>query len=77
MSDMETTLRDFQRNFAKARRAAERGATVRIRGKQGDYIFKAEKPAKGIWGLTAGQADLSKLHEDGPFIPLKEWGDLA
>lgn len=47
MSDMTTTLREFQRNFARMHRAAAGGQVVTIRGRNGRaFVFKsADKPA--------------------------------
>ena len=36
---MQTDLTSFQRNFRAARAAADRGETVRIISRSGDYIF--------------------------------------
>lgn len=37
---MKTTLTDFQRQFRKAREAADRGQTVIVTGEQGEYVFE-------------------------------------
>ena len=37
---MKTTLTEFQRNFRKAREAADRGDTVIVKGEAGDYVFE-------------------------------------
>lgn len=36
---MDTDLTSFQRNFRAARAAADRGETIRIKSKAGDYVF--------------------------------------
>jgi hypothetical protein len=43
---METTAREFARNFRKLRAAAARGKTVRVTAPEGVYLFTREKPAK-------------------------------
>jgi hypothetical protein len=41
MSDMTTTLRQFQRELARMRRAAVKGADVIVRDRQGNtFLFK-------------------------------------
>ena len=63
---METTAREFARNFRKLRAAAARGKTVRVRAPDGVYLFMREKPAKtcssGLEGLAtyAGHGFLTK-----------------
>lgn len=42
---MKTTLTDFQRNFRKAREAADRGDSVIVKGDNGDYIFERRAAA--------------------------------
>lgn len=43
---METTAREFARNFRKLRVAAARGKAVRVKAPEGIYLFTREKPAK-------------------------------
>lgn len=43
---METTARDFTRNFRKLRAAAARGRTVRVTAPEGTYLFIREASAK-------------------------------
>lgn len=43
---METTAREFARNFRKLRAAAARGKVVRVKAPEGVYLFTREKPAK-------------------------------
>jgi hypothetical protein len=50
---MKTTLTDFQRNFRKAREAADRGDSVVVAGDNGDYVFErraaiVSHPFKGL-----------------------------
>lgn len=53
---MKTTLTQFQRDFRKAREAADRGDTVVIVGESGSYVFErraaaAENPFVGLEGV--------------------------
>ena len=53
---MKTTLTDFQRNFRKAREAADRGDSVVVTGESGDYVFErraavAAHPFEGLEGV--------------------------
>lgn len=43
---METTAREFARNFRKLRAVAARGKTVRVTAPEGIYLFTLEKPKK-------------------------------
>ena len=50
---MKTTVTDFQRNFRRAREAADRGDTVIVTGDRGDYVFErraatADHPFEGL-----------------------------
>ena len=44
---MKTTLTDFQRNFRKAREAADRGDSVIVQGETNQYIFERRAAAAG------------------------------
>lgn len=53
---MKTTLTDFQRNFHRAREAADRGDSVIVTGEQGEYVFErraavSEPPFAGLEGV--------------------------
>ncbi|TLZ51293.1 MAG: hypothetical protein E6K22_11780 [Gammaproteobacteria bacterium] len=53
---MKTTLTEFQRNFRKAREAADRGDPVIVKGESGEYLFErrsapAEHPFVGLEGV--------------------------
>jgi len=53
---MKTTLTEFQRNFRKAREAADRGDSVIVTGERGDYVFErrsatADHPFAGLEGV--------------------------
>ena len=51
---METTAREFARNFRKLRAIAARGKTVRVRAPDGVYLFMREKSAKTCGTVLAG-----------------------
>lgn len=53
---METTAREFARNFRKIRAAAARGKTVRVKAPEGVYLFTREKPAKTCGAVLEGLA---------------------
>lgn len=53
---METTAREFARNFRKLRAAAARGKTVRVKAPEGYYLFTREKPGKTCGSVLAGLA---------------------
>jgi len=54
---MKTTLTEFQRNFRKAREAADRGDPVIVKGESGEYVFErrsapTEHPFVGLEGVS-------------------------
>lgn len=53
---METTAREFARNFRKLRAIAARGKTVRVKAPEGVYLFTREKPAKTCGAVLEGLA---------------------
>lgn len=53
---METTAREFTRNFRKLRAIAARGRTVRVTAPDGVYLFTREKPAKTCASVLEGLA---------------------
>ena len=44
---MKTTLTEFQRNFRKAREAADSGDAVIVKGTNGDYVFARQSAVSG------------------------------
>lgn len=53
---VKTSITDFQRNFRKAREAADRGDTVIVSGESGEYVFErrastARHPFAGLEGV--------------------------
>jgi hypothetical protein len=53
---MDTTAREFARNFRKLRAAAARGKTVRVKAPEGVYLFTREQPAKTCGSVLEGLA---------------------
>jgi hypothetical protein len=68
---LKTTLTDFQRNFRKAREAADRGDSVIVRGENGDYVFERRAATsdhpfaglKGVFGAVTLPYDNASLRE--------------
>ena len=68
---MKTTVTDFQRNFRRAREAADRGDSVIVTGDQGDYVFErravaADHPFVGlddVFGAVTLPRDNTPLRE--------------
>jgi hypothetical protein len=53
---MKVSLTEFQRNFRKAREAADKGDTVVVKGEHGDYLFErrvvtSDHPFAGLEGV--------------------------
>jgi hypothetical protein len=53
---MKVSLTEFQRNFRKAREAADKGDTVIVKGEHGDYLFErravtGDHPFAGLEGV--------------------------
>ena len=53
---METTAREFIRNFRKFRATAARGKTVRVKAPEGVYLFAREKQVKTCGAVLEGLA---------------------
>ncbi len=65
---MNTTAREFARNFRQARAVAARGKTVRVKAPEGTYLFTRENPAKTCRAVLEGLAAYSGrgfLTDDG------------
>jgi hypothetical protein len=68
---VKTTLTDFQRNFRKAREAADRGDSVIVSGENGDYVFERRAPTaehpfaglEGVFGAVTLPQDRTPLRE--------------
>jgi hypothetical protein len=53
---MKVSLTEFQRNFRRAREAADKGDTVIVKGEHGDYLFErrtvaSDHPFAGLEGV--------------------------
>jgi hypothetical protein len=68
---MKTTLTQFQRDFRKAREAADRGDSVIVTDESGDYVFErravvAGNPfagLEGVFGAVTLSRDSTPLRE--------------
>lgn len=68
---MKTTLTAFQRNFRKAREAADRGDSVIVIGEQGEYVFERRTAAsehpfaglEGVFGVVTLPQDRTSLRD--------------
>lgn len=54
---METTAREFTRNFRKLRAIAARGKTVRVTAPDGVFLFQRERPVRTCASVLAGLAE--------------------
>jgi len=84
---MRATLSEFQEKLPEMRDLAARGESVLIEEGNHTYEFRLvpeapipiprfETTAEFI-NFMKGRLDLSNFEEDGPIIPIEEWGDLA
>jgi hypothetical protein len=68
---MKTSITDFQRNFRKAREAADRGDSVIVQGESGDYVFErraavSDNPFEGlesVFGAVTLRQERTTLRE--------------
>jgi hypothetical protein len=66
-----TTTRKFLRNFRSFKARARKGEAVRVKDKEGEYLFTAASPRKSLLGAAKGRiifhGDLTKptLSDDG------------
>jgi hypothetical protein len=68
-----TTVRGFVRQFSRIRRRADAGEVIRIRGRDGVYLFKAEsRAARGLLGCCAALAP-RKQSKAGPVEHASAW----
>ena len=69
---METNTRNFLRDFITIKAKARKGETVRVRDKEGWFLFTAATPRKSLLGVAKGKIvfhdDLSK-----PTLPNDSW----
>jgi hypothetical protein len=64
---MKISLTEFQRNFRKAREAADSGDVVIVKGEHGDYLFERrtgapDHPFEGLEGVF-GAVSLGRREE--------------
>ncbi len=57
---METTARDFTRNFRRLRAIAARGKTVRVTAPEGVYLFVREKSGRTCGDVLSALARYRK-----------------
>jgi hypothetical protein len=71
---MVTTVRGFVREFAKMRRRADAGETIRIRAGEDAYLFMSA-PRRGARGLLGCCAELAphKRSKPGPVEKPGAW----
>jgi len=84
---MRATLSEFQEKLPEMRDLAAGGDPVIVEAGDQTYEFRLvpkapipiprfETTAEFI-NFMKGRLDLSNFEEDGPIIPIEEWGDLA
>jgi hypothetical protein len=61
---METTVREFQRNFARMCRIASQGNVVRVKARERVYSFRAEAALNGFFGVCGGSGDADHLEPE-------------
>ena len=82
---MKITLTEFQRNFRKAREAADRGDPVIVKGEKGEYLFerrsvRTDHPfvgLKGVFGAVKLPRDKASLRAKNPPPPRQEEREAA
>ena len=61
---MVTNVRTFLREFSTFKAKASKGETVRVKDKQGEFLFTAAAPRKSLLGAARGKivyhSDLTK-----------------
>lgn len=69
---MITNTREFLRQFAAFKAKARRGETVRIRDKEGDFVFAISSPRRSLIGAARGKI---AIHGDltGPTLAAEAW----
>ena len=50
-----TNTRNFLRNFSSIKARARRGETVRVQGKEGDFLFTSAAARKSLLGAARGR----------------------
>ena len=69
---MTTNVRTFLREFAGCKARARKGETIRIKDKEGDFLFTCSSPRKSLLGCAKGRiiivGDLTE-----PTLPTQAW----
>lgn len=69
---MVVNVRTFLRDFASAKAKARKGVTVRVKDKEGEFLFTSAQPRRSLLGVATGKmvihADLTK-----PTLPPGGW----
>ena len=69
---MVTNTRTFLRSFTTFKAKARRGERVRVRDKEGEFLFTADTPHKSLLGVAKGKIT---FHDDltKPTLPDDSW----
>lgn len=69
---MVTNVRNFLRNFATYKSKAQGGETVRVKDREGEFIFTASRPRKSLLGASKGRI---AIHDDltKPTLRNEDW----
>jgi hypothetical protein len=69
---MQTNTRSFLRDFAAMKAKARNGQVVRVKDKEGEFLFTAASSRKSLLGAAKGKirisADLTK-----PTLGIEDW----
>ena len=72
MRAMIVNVRTFLRDFSAIRARARNGETIRVKDKDGEFLFTADAPRKSLLGVAKGKifvrGDLTK-----PTLPDDAW----
>jgi hypothetical protein len=69
---MVTNTRNFLRNFTRFKAKARKGEAVRVKDKEGEFLFTASAPRKSLLGAAKGKI---AFHDDltRPTLPDESW----
>jgi hypothetical protein len=69
---MVTNTRNFLRNFARFKAKARKGEAVRVKDKEGEFLFTVAAPRKSLLGAAKGKI---AFHDDltRPTLPDESW----
>jgi len=70
--NVETNTRNFLRDFTSFKAKARKGETVRVKDKEGSFLFTAATPRKSLLGAAKGKI---VFHDDltKPTLPNDSW----